>query len=83
METITLADGTVIRNAQTIGAVVGLWVHVYQGLTLNEAFSLFSDPAKTATPEAPTVFEGYTDLFMIKREDTGMIMIGLHKATTP
>ena len=89
METITLNDGTVVNNAVTIGAIPGLWIHIQNGLTLAEAFSLFSDPEKTAVitsdksepnrPREGTVYEGYTDLFMLKREDDGTIVIGLHK----
>lgn len=89
METITLNDGTVINDAVTIGAIPGLWVHIQKGLTLAEAFALFSDPEKTAViasdrsepnrPNEGTVYEGYTDLYMLKREDDGMIVVGLHK----
>ena len=89
METITLNDGTVLTDATTIGALPGLWVHIQKGLTFAEAFALFSDPKKTAVitsdksePNRPgegTVYEGYTDLYMLKREDDGMIVIGLHK----
>ena len=89
METITLNDGTVINDAVTIGAIPGLWVHIQNGLTLAEAFTLFSDPEKTSVitsdksepnkPNEGTVYEGYTDLFMLKREDDGMIVVGLHK----
>lgn len=89
METITLNDGTVLYNAITIGALPGLWVHIQKGLTLAEAFDLFSDPEITAVitsdksePNRPgegTVYEGYTDLYMLKREDDGTVVIGLHR----
>ena len=89
METITLNDGTIVNDAVTIGAIPGLWIHIQKGLTLSEAFKLFSAPKKTAKitsdksePNKPgegTVYEGYTDLFMLKREDDGTIVIGLHK----
>lgn len=89
METITLNDGTILHDAITIGAIPGLWVHITKGLTLAEAFELFSDPQLTAVitsdksePNRPgegTVYEGYTDLYMLKREDDGTIVIGLHK----
>lgn len=89
-ETLRLMDGTEIRNAQTVGSLQGLWIHIRDGLTFSEAYGMFSDPEKTgriessrtdpATPEAPTVFEGYTDLYMLKREDNGMMIIGLHEA---
>lgn len=89
METITLNDGTVLHDAITIGAIPGLWVHIQKGLSLAEAFTLFSATELTAVitsdksePNRPgkgTVYEGYTDLFMLKREDDGTIVIGLHK----
>ena len=89
METLTLNDGTVVRNALTIEAVVGLWVHIQGGLSFSEAYELFSDADATAVitsdkrephrPEEDTVYEGYTDLYMLKCEDDGTIVVGLHK----
>ena len=89
METIRLNDGTVIQNVLTIEAIVGLWVHIQGGLSFSEAYELFSDPDATSVitsdkrephrPEEDTVYEGYTDLYMLKREDDGMIVVGLHK----
>jgi hypothetical protein len=89
METLTLNDGTVVHDAVTIGALPGLWVHITKGYTLPEAYTLFSNPEITAVitsdksdprkPDEGTVYEGYTDLYMLKREDDGTIVIGLHK----
>ena len=89
MEQLILNDGTVVNDAITIGAIPGLWIHIQKGYTLSEAFTLFSDPEITAVitsdksephkPGEKTVYEGYTDLFMLKREDDGMIIVGLHK----
>ena len=89
-ETLTMKDGTTVRNAQTVGSIQGLWIHIREGLTFSQAYSLFSDPEKTgriesdrtepATPNMPTVYEGFTDLYMLKREDNGMIIVGLHEA---
>ena len=84
---LTLNDGTVIQNADTILAVVGLWIHISSGFTLSEAFSLFSDPEKTRRivtdkvephkPDDPITYEGYTNLFSIRAEDDGDIVVGL------
>ena len=89
METITLNDGTVISNVDSIEAIVGLWLHIHSGVNFSGAYQLFSDPMRTAvitsdrtTPAKPddnTVYEGYTDLYMLKREDNGVIVVGLHK----
>ena len=89
METITLNDGTVINDAVTIGAVPGLWIHIPNGFTIAKAYKLFSvknktsvitsDKSEPSRPREGTVYEGYTDLFMLKREDDGTIVIGLHK----
>lgn len=83
-ETIRLADGTEISHAQTIESLQGLWIHIREGLTLAEGYAAFSDAEKTRRMESDktepaTVYEGYTDLFMIKREEDGKIMIGLKK----
>ena len=87
METITLNDGTVITNAVTILAYVGLWVHLLSGYTLEDAYRLFSDPENTARivtdkfepskPDEQITYEGYTGLFCIREEDDGQIVIGL------
>ena len=92
MEILTLNDGTVIRNADTILAVVGLWIHIRSGLTLFEAFSIFSDTGKTSRivsnkvephkPDDPITYEGYTNLFSIKAEDDGTIVVGLKAGET-
>lgn len=89
MEMITLNDGTTVANVETMTAVVGLWIHVFGTIDLAEAFNLFADPSKTVRivsdktephrPDGNTVYEGYTKLFMLKSEDDGEIVIGLHK----
>ena len=38
-----------------------------------------SDKSEPNKPNEGTVYEGYTDLYMLKREDDGMIVVGLHK----
>ena len=89
METLTLNDGTVVENAITIKAYIGLWIHLMTGYSFSEAYSMFSDPEKTIkivsdktephTPTQPTVYDGFTDLFSIRREDDGEIVIGLQE----
>ena len=88
-ETLVLNDGTIIQNAETVqSVVVGLWIHINNGMTFDQVYNLFSDPDKTevitsdkTTPMRPngnTVYEGFSDLYMIKRENDGKIIIGLH-----
>lgn len=89
METLIMNDGTVVSNTATMTAVVGLWIHIFSGMNLPEAFRLFSDQSKTTRiesdktephrPDERTVYEGYTSLFMMKQEENGEIVIGLHK----
>ena len=90
METLTLNDGTIVRNALTFDAVVGLWIHVSSGMSLSEAFTVFSDPDKTKKivtditlphrPNEPITYTGYTNLVMVKKEeDSGEIIIQLQK----
>ena len=89
METLTLNDGTIVRNALTFNAVVGLWIHI-KGIDFVEAFKLFSDANKTVKittdivlphkPDEPIVYEGFTVLSSISREDeTGDIIIKLKR----
>ena len=84
METLTLNDGTVFDPAHAIEVNGILWVYLDGGLTLEEAFELLADPDKTSTITGnaygvSTVFEGYTDLFCIRREDDGQVNAGLKK----
>ena len=55
METITLADGTVLENATVVEdpEAYVLYFYVYTSGTLAEIFNLMNDPEKTATIRAP------------------------------
>lgn len=89
METLTLNDGTVIKNALTFEAVVGLWIHI-KDIDFLEAVRLFSDANKTQKittdivlphkPDEPIVYEGFTVLVSVaKQDDTGEIIIRLKR----
>ena len=77
METITLADGTVLENATVVEdpEAYVLYFYVYTSGTLAEIFNLMNDPEKTATIRAlqyqhETVYTRYTDLRSISWEGT-------------
>ena len=82
METITLNDGTELSPAHAFVASGILWVYLDNGISLSDAFELLNDPSKTEVIKVGTdiVFEGYTDLFCIRREENGQVNAGLRKA---
>lgn len=84
METITLADGTVIENAHVSESDGRLYFYIENGMTLAEVFAVMIDQEKTATItglryQQETVYEGYTDLESI-RKDGGQISGGIRRA---
>ena len=84
MEKLILNDGTELP-AHAILASSILWVYLDGSITLAEAFELLINPEKTERIVAEyygdtTVYEGYTDLFCIRREADGSINAGLGKA---
>jgi hypothetical protein len=84
METLTLNDGTVFDPAHAIEVNGILYVYLDNGITLAEAFELLADPEKTSVITGNaygniTTYEGYTDLFCIRREDDGQVNAGLKK----
>ena len=81
---LILNDHTILNPAHAILAGGVLWVYIEGGMTLAEAFEQLSDPEKTCRIEAKefgteTLYEGYTDLFCITREDDGRINAGLKR----
>ena len=77
METITLADGTVLEDAHVLQDENRLFFYIQNGMSMAEVFALMNDPAKTASIRAfryqqETVYEGFTDLRNISR-DAGQI----------
>ena len=85
-ETLTLNDGSFILKARAIVDGRTLWFYVeHDGATLGEIFELMNDPEKTATITADeygvvTEYQGFTDLFCIRKEENGQINGGLKKA---
>lgn len=83
MQTLTLNDGTVLQNSHVLRDRNILWFYL-QEITFAGAFELMANAEKTARIEqdaygSVTAFEGYTDLFCLRREDDGMITGGLYK----
>ena len=73
METITLADGTVIENAHLLEDDDNLYFYVPPTMTMAEVFNLMNDETKTAVIkgfryQVETVYRGYTDLWSISRD---------------
>ena len=85
-EKLILSDGTEILDAHAIADGKTLWFYVqHDGYTLGEIFELMNDPEKTETITADefgtmTEYQGFTDLFCIRKEDNGQINGGLKKA---
>lgn len=83
METITLADGTVLEKSHVIVDENRLFFYIQNGMSMAAVFALMNDPEKTVTISAlqyqqETVCEGYTDLRSISR-DAGQISGMLQK----
>ena len=81
---LILNDGTRLFPAHAIVAGGVLWVYLDGGLTLAEAFEVLNDQEKTCRITADeygtvTVYEGYTDLFCIRKEDNGQVNAGLKR----
>lgn len=82
---LILNDGTILDPAHAILAGNVLYIYLDGTVTLEAAFALLIDPDKTARITSQefgvvTEYEGYTDLFCIRREDNGQVNAGLKKA---
>ena len=67
---LVLADGTVLEGSRCGYAEHHLWCYV-TGLTMMEAFAVFSNPEKTRTIKflygtVEEVYEGFTEMNVIK-----------------
>lgn len=85
MRELILNDGTVLSQAYAILSSGIMWVYMDGGLTLAEAFELLIDPDKTVKIKSDAFgeekeYEGYTELFCIRKEDNGQVNAGLRKA---
>lgn len=81
---LTLNDGTELGSSYVIRSGNNLWVYVYAQITFADLFSLLNNPENTAAitmkqGEEETVFEGFAELFCIRKEDEGFISAGLRK----
>ena len=84
-EFLILNDGTRLLEAHAILSGSTLWVYLDGELTLAQAFNLLNDPEKTRHITANeygavSEYNGFTDLFCIRREDDGQVNAGLNKA---
>ena len=84
MGTITLNDGTVLKNSYVILSGSLLYVYVQDGSTLADVFGLLIDPEKTAKITAlaaggETEYTGYTKMISVRDEETGQSTASLRK----
>jgi len=84
-QNLTLNDGTTLEPAHAIEAGGVLWIYLDGGIEMAAAFELLNDPEKTGRITADDfgaveLYEGYTDLFCIRKEITGQVNAGLKKA---
>jgi len=85
MYELRMNDGSTVQVSMAgVGQLTGLWIHAH-GLTIMEAFMIFTNPQKTAMMQVEydetirDVFEGYTNLVSISIcED--FIKIGMEKS---
>ena len=82
---LTLNDGTELENSYAIEAGGVLWVYCYAAITFGDLFALLNDPEKTdaitmTRAGTETEFDGYRELFCIRKEDVGFISAGIRKA---
>lgn len=84
METLTLADETVLEQSEVLLSDNTLFFYVRNGMSMAEVFGIMNNSEKTHRITAAQygnehVYEGYTDLQSI-RKDNGQISGGLRKA---
>lgn len=78
LNNIEIQDSYVLRNGSM------LFVYVYAEITFAELFNILNNPANVQTVrafvgETETDYDGYTELFVIRKEDEGFISAGLRK----
>ena len=81
---LTLNDGTELEYSSVTQVGRILWVYCYAQITFAALFELLDDPEKTAEitmtqGEHQVAYEGFTELFCIRKEDAGFISAGLRK----
>ena len=81
---LTLNDGTELEYSTVTQAGNVLCVYCYAPVTFGQLFWLLNNPEKVAEitmtqGEHQAIFEGFTELFCIRKEDAGFISAGLRK----
>ena len=81
---LTLNDGTELEYSTVTQAGNILWVYCYAQITFAALFALLINPDNTARilmthGDHQLAFDGFTDLFCIRKEDAGFISAGLRK----
>ena len=84
METVVLNDGTKLLDSHVLLDGNTLWFYL-KNITFEEAFELMNDSSKTSRIIMDyfgdvTEYNGYTDLFCLKREEDMRITGGLKHA---
>ena len=83
METLTLNDGTVLAGHAVLDGDT-LWFYL-DSIAFGDAYTLMSDQSKTIRIKADQygmgiIYNGYTDLFCLRKEKNGQVTGGLNKA---
>ena len=81
---LTLSNGTELQGSYAIQIGNTLWVYCYAEIGFGQLFALLNDPEKVAAitmtqAGTETDFDGFTELFCIRKEDAGFISAGLRK----
>ena len=79
---LILNDDSEILDSYAVQANGKLWVYVYADISFACLFSMLSDPEKTSRIVCEqfgvrNTYDGFTDLFCIRKEDGGWISAGL------
>lgn len=82
MRKLILNDGTEIENASALLSSGTLFLYLGQAVNMVQAFDLLIDPEITERItyqefDSVKVFDGYTDLTFIRKEDDGSINAGM------
>lgn len=80
---VKLHDGTTYEDGRAGYAAGYLWIYL-QGVSIADAFSAFSDPAKTATitfiyGEMSDVYEGFTEIRTLSVDVDGVTSVCMVK----
>lgn len=84
MNGLIFADGTELKDSYVMLDDGILWFYVQKQMDIRDVFALFSDRAKTArivdASDVPAEeFDGYTEIFCIRQDNSNQISGGLKK----